>query len=505
MILAMVGKVAAFCFLLVIGSARAGWGQEASAVVDRDIRVFVMSAALNVAGFDIELAPRYHPVRQLLRDSLAEIDEGLAGRLREFYDDQRGDDSHEAQLARYISLALNVADPPGMQPFVEDEDLMPPDARAVAGVLPLVRELYAGAGLARLWAVLGRTYDTALDKLVEPIRDTLVRTEAYLRVPSGMSSGRRVVILLELSLPLNSVNVRNYPDSLYVVLGDSTTVPTGSVRHGYFHALLDSQMAVYRESDLMRVSGLLGRIEDVEGVRPDLAGDFENMAVESLIRAAEIRMDFRGSVDAARQEIDSAYREGMILVPFFDEQLASFESSGLGIREYFADMMAALDVEVERARLSETFFAIDPSETVAVRGEVPVSEPAPDPARQVLEEAQQALDTGDNATARALLSRVLSDLDPENAAALYGMGLIASREQDIEGAREYFDRTIASGTAEPYVLVWSHVNLGRIADLVCDRESALGHYRSALEIGGDAEAALDLARQGLAMPFGSGC
>ena len=118
------------------------------------MRVFAVVAALNAAGFDVELAPQYHPVRQRVRDALAGIDADLIRRLREFYTEHKGDALDETQLAGYISLALNLTDPPSLE-FSYDQELVPPDARGLGEFLPLLREFYDAARITQLWVTLG--------------------------------------------------------------------------------------------------------------------------------------------------------------------------------------------------------------------------------------------------------------------------------------------------------------------------------------------------------------
>jgi hypothetical protein len=505
MILRMSRKATAMSCFLVLGAALASPAQDSTAVIDRDVRLFVMSAALNLAGFDVEFGapPRYHPARQALRDALADVDPDLVARLRAVYEAHRNGAPHEEQLAPYISLALNVGPPPAMTPR-SDESEMPLDAREVEDILPLVRELYQSAGLSRLWGVLGQSYDSYLDRLAPPIRDTLVQTEAYLRLPTGGPVDRRAVVLVELSLPVNSVNVRNYPDDLFIVLGDTAAPPLDVIRHGYLHVLLDSRIAAFRDTDLSRASILAGLLDGVDGVRPEYAADFETMAAESLIHAIEVHLDEKDP-DARREAIDAEYREGLLLEPFFDEELAEFESEGHGIREYLPLLFERLDPDAEAARFSERFFSIALSEAAPVRGEVPAPEPAPDPVRALLEEAQVAFNQGDDEAARSLFSRVLAEIDPDNGSALYGMALLASRDQDAVAAREYFTRTLTSASSGDAIRVWSHIYLGHIDDLLCQRASAVRHYQSALEIGNDTQGAQAAAREALALPFGNAC
>ena len=500
MILCMLRRSLGFvvCFVLS-GPAGAAWAQGFTAVIERDIRVFAVTAALNAAGFDVELASQYHPVRQQVRDHVANLDENLGTRLREFYREYKGDALDETQYARYVSLALNLTDPPALE-FAYDENFTPPDARELADFLPLLREFYQAARISPLWSVLGAAYDESLDRMVPSFRDTIIQSDAYLRVPLGSSSTRQLVIFLELSAPVNSVNVRNYPDNLYIVLGASSTARVDDVRHAYLHLLLDPMVAANR-LELVGSRGLTSLIEGVEGVREDYVEDFEILVTESLIRAAELRMERAASEDMG-QLLDAAYRSGLLLAPFFYEELESFEASETGIREYFPGMIQSIDADSETARFEERFRTITLGPEEVVRAEVP---PPPNPVPEILRQAQEAFNAGADEAARSAFERILSEFEPTHGAALYGMALIASRREDPELARDYFTRTIESDSAEGPMQVWSHIFLGRIYDLGCEREAAVAEYESAVGLGDDTRGAQAAARQGIAEPFGGGC
>src|SRR5262245_39815717 len=112
-------------FLSVSASA-----QSTNVTVTPDLRLFTTMAALNAAGFDVELASQYHPVREAVRKYAKEVDPDLIARLKAFYNLRKGTQTDEAQLAKYISLAVNLSDAPAFKPFAREEAL-PPDARSV--------------------------------------------------------------------------------------------------------------------------------------------------------------------------------------------------------------------------------------------------------------------------------------------------------------------------------------------------------------------------------------
>src|SRR5690349_24749874 len=111
------------------GSAMPAFPQTTNVTISRDVRLFTTMAALNAAGFDIEYGADYHPVRLTARKYASEVDADLIARLKVFYLSLKGDQSDEAQLPKYISLAVNLGDPPDFKPAMREESLPPEDRK----------------------------------------------------------------------------------------------------------------------------------------------------------------------------------------------------------------------------------------------------------------------------------------------------------------------------------------------------------------------------------------
>ena len=209
----------------------------------------------------------------------------------------------------------------------------------------------------------------------------------------------------------------------------------------------------------------------------------------------------------ARESVDSFYRTGLLLTPYFYTVLEAYENGDTGIRDNFADMARGIQLKAEQQRFQDTFYKISlPRKTVS-RSEVPQAppEPPPNPTRDLLKEGEAAFNAGDNAKAQSAFEKVLSDFDRENGPAFYGLALIASKRGDSDEATQYFERAIRSGSAEPSMRVWSYIYLARIFDLDCNRERAIEYYRQAIKIGDDARNAQAAAREGVQKPYGDGC
>jgi len=478
--------------------------QATNVQIQPDLRLFTMMAALNAAGFDVEFGSQYHPVRDTVRKYAKEVDPDLVARLKAFYNSRKGSQTDEAQLPKYVSLAVNVTDAPSFKPVTREEAL-PPDARSVIGFLELMREFYDKAHLSQHWTEVRPEYERGITRVAPVVRDAIVRADAYMRVPLGGFAARSMAIYLELAAPINTVNVRSNQDSYFVVMGDSSNPRVDDIRHAYLHFQLDN-LVTRNVSRIQNSAQLLNLIKKAEGVDPAYTSEFHVMTTESLIRALELRMD-RVPSGRAKEAVDGFYRSGLLLAPYFYTALEEYENEDVGLRDVFPTMARNVQLKTEQARFQDTFSKIVlPQKTVA-RPEVPQlpPEPPPDPVLDLLKEAETAFNSGDMSKAQTTFAKVLSDFDQNNGAAMYGLGLIASKKGDSEEAKQYFERAVRTDTAEPGMKVWAYIYLARIFDLECNRARAVEYYQQAIKIGDDTRNAQASAHDGIQKPYGDGC
>ena len=371
------------------------FAQNGNVAILPDLRLFTTMAALNAAGFDVEFGSQYHPVREAVRHYADNLDPELLAELRSFYRIRKGDQTDESQLPKYISLAVSLTDPPALKAAVREE-FLPPDARNVAGFADLVRQFYEKANIEKRWSEVEPQYRAAIDQLGPALREMIVRTDAYLRVPLGRFGPRSLAIYVELAAPVNTVNFRSYQDNYYVVLGGSPNPQLDQVRHAYLHYHLDNLMTTY----MTKIEGsgtMLNLVARAEGVDPVYASDFRVLATESLIRAVELRMD-RVPAVRAKESVDMYYRSGLLLTPYFYDALSRFEQlEAGGIRDYFAEMIAGIQLKTEQQRFQSSFKNIPIPQKTAARPEVPATPVAPpaNPGRDLLKEGEAAFNCGE--------------------------------------------------------------------------------------------------------------
>src|SRR5437870_1942136 len=426
----------AFILLLIVSFAAAGFGQTTNVTVQPDLRLFTTMAALNAAGFDVEFGSEYHPVREAVRKYAKEVDPDLLARLKAFYSSHKGAQTDDVQLAKYISLAVSISDPPAFKPFTREE-ILPPDARSVVGFADLLRECYEKAHMSQHWVEVRPEYEPAMARIAPPLRQAIVRTDAYMHVPLGAFLSRGMSIFIELAGPINTVNVRSNQDNYFVIIGDSANPRVDDIRHAYLHFQLDALVAT-NLTKIQNSAQLLAQVRKADGVDPAYTSEVHVMTTESLIRAIELRME-RVPATRARESVEMYYRLGLLLTPYFYDALESFEKEDASIRESFVNMARGIQFKTEQQRFQETFFKIPVPQKTAARPEVPLPspEPPPNPTRDLLKEAEAAFNAGENDKAQADFEKVLSDFDRENGSAMYGLALIASKKGDRDQAQLY--------------------------------------------------------------------
>jgi hypothetical protein len=478
--------------------------------IQEDLRIFTVVAALNVAGFDVELGSQYHPIRAEIRKIADTLDPVLLKKMRDFYTNHKAGRPDEEQLAKYISLAVVLTDVPDLKPSVREEAL-PDDARQVLGFADLVREFYQKAGIIRLWARVEAAYGGEMDRWGPPIRDALAKTDAYMRGSSGGFGGQTMRIVVELAAPRNSVNVRNHEGNYSVVLGHAPTETLKAddvrhVRHAYLHLRLNNRSLVASMKVTNRV-GLTSLIAREEGVPQEYANSFDAMVAESLIRAIELRID-RAPAAVTEEAIRTHYRTGLLLTPYFFSALAEYQLKDTALQDELENLVKGIDIGKEQARFRETFHSIPLPERPALQAEVP-EPPKANPVMELLLAGEAAF-ANDKPRARAAFEKVLQEYDPNSASALYGIALIEMdngrvNEASLDSALQYFERTIKSASATKEMQTWSHIHMGHIFDFKCQRQAAIDHYKKALEIGDNSKNAQGTAERDLAKPFGGEC
>lgn len=408
-----------------------------------------------------------------------------------FYRDHQQPDSAR-DLAQYVSLALNLGAPPKFALKAKEADL-PPDAGYVLGFVPLLERFAQSIDLHRIWQEHRYQYDDLAQRLHDPIANMILATDVYLRLPLSGYVGREFIIYLEPMAAPGQVNARNYGSDYFMVVSPSgNALPIEQIRHTYLHFILDP-LILKRATTMARLTPLLKTVQNAP-LQDIYKRDISLLVMESMIRAIEARTSGSGkNAEPVRQrEADKAMAQGFVLTRYFYEQLVKFESDPAGLRDSLPDWLYALDVGRESKRAEQVRFAVSGAAPEVLSGS---ASPA-----GLLDLAEQRLGAGDYDGAHNLAEQALDHRKEDAGRALFILARAASMNKDMNGARDYFQRTVQVAR-DPRLRAWAHIYLGRISDIQEDRAAALEHYKAALasgDIPADTRAA---AERGLKEPY----
>lgn len=468
--------------------------QPGNVSLDSNEQLFSILAALNAAGYDTGLGmDTGNSTRDEVRGILAKKDIPVLPQLRKFYEEHRIAEDSGADLGQYVSLALLLGPPPDFALTVPRTDL-PPDAKKVAGLVPLLKKFYDQANLLAVWSKFKPRYEAEIERYSAPVRRSVELSDAFLRFPSGAYLGRKYSINLSLLGSPEQVQARIYGSNYFLVVAPSKAAKIAEIRHQYLHFLLDP-LAVKYAAEIRQKAPLLAVAREAPNLGQDFKDDFSLLLTECLIRAVELRMD-KPPKAAAEKNVRDLTESGLILAPYFYAALGQYENQEASLSVYYRDLVLGIDLEEEVKGLASVKFS-------------PRPEPKKSQAAQAaLTEEERLLNQGDNSIyekryddARAAFKAVLEKFDPQNERALFGLAIAASNTRKPDTAEEYF-RKVLETARDLRRVTWSHIYLGRIYDLKGERKEALAQYRAASLTATAYPEALRAVESGLKTPYG---
>ncbi|MEO8736804.1 MAG: hypothetical protein ABI380_09720 [Edaphobacter sp.] len=487
--------------------------------------LFDVAVALNVCGYDADLAAS-SPVRLAIRD---EINKQLATSADArnsrdalcTYIRQHTLADSSLNLAQYISLALYLSPPPQLTPTVSETEL-PPDSTQVVNVLPLLRKFIDDIHLHTVWIEHRPEYEDLVNRVHDPMTRMVLNTDIYLHVPVSSYDGRRFLVLLEPMLAPSATNARIYGND-YIVVASPAGSPLGAVhmdeiRHTYLH--YEVEPLVYSRGTAIK--RLLPLLKPVQEAPLDFTykSDISALLTECLIKAIEIqtmdvnivkperpdatasRVAFGKYSDAMgvydrqaeavrRQHVELAMRQGWVLVEYFYGKLGQMQKDGVSLKEDIGEMVYGMDVERERHHDQQIAFLPEGTHDVVRRS-----------SRQLtgLELAEMKMLKGDLDGAATLAKDALSDPKGDHAQAHYVLARVDLMQRQPGAAIGDFEETLKS-SKDPRTLAWSHIYLGRLYDVLPDRQKAVAEYHAALIVRDSQPDTKAAAEMGLKQPF----
>jgi len=450
-------------------------------------------AAINAAGYDTDAAsPNNNALRETVRKELSAKQIPSLPALQDFYREHHQNDP-TADLSQYISFSLSVDGPPAFS-FKGRHADMPPDVAPLEGFASLLAKFYSEANIEDLWNRSQPAFEQAIERYHERVAEAVLQVNGFLRNETSGTSADWFQIYVDLLGAPNQIQTRSYGRSYFVVITPSAEPRIHDVRHGYLHYLLDP-MATRHEEIVMRTRGLSDHAQRAPALDQSFKSDYLLLVTESLIKAIEARLDKQPAV------VRQAMLEGYILTEYFAERLQVYLKQEQAMRFYYPEMIAAIDLKREDARLSKIEFVPQAPVRQAKVVEQP-RPPEPTGARKTLALAEQIYTERNLEAARQLFLKALEETADRSlhAQAYYGLARIAALERNPEMAERLFEKTLELHP-EPQVKAWALVYLARLSDAAGDREQATRHYREALAVEGASPAAHQAAEQGVQRSF----
>ncbi|HXU38665.1 MAG TPA: tetratricopeptide repeat protein [Blastocatellia bacterium] len=572
--------------------ARAGFitPSEVNVKIDPDVRTFVVMAALNAAGFDYETgAQPLSPARAELRKDLARLDPQVKEKLAAYYKAHRRAGVDEAaDAARYAALSLMMTPPPAFTVYQAIEQgehsasqssnrAIPEDLQPLLDFVPLVREFYVKSGIRELipkylgigsaYAAAYRTpvgeliyevlgYFHAAPETVISMRPLVVRSptldaKSQKSTVYARNRSRQVFVIPEPLAAMDTSTVRGdilnqkedllsrrVGDDYIVIVGPSRAAATDAVRQAMIRFVIDPMVERHLRQSLEYKDPILKLVASAPAATKQYSNSVYLIVRESLAQATEIRLhrlraiEARGNYteDEATYDLAQAYLRGAVLSFHFYESLMALEKVGIGIEDFFDQMVATAKFDREAARPREFESLI--ARISANRSKAPRTAGGEGAAAAAVIGAMASkILTSDNlirekrfAEARSLLDEVLA-IEPDNARALYGMAQVttqvsaaveldpkADENDKIQAQHDRLERAIklyhkaidnASKENERWLIQWSYVFLGRIYDFQEFRADAILQYEKAIAMGSDIpNGAYKEALEGKERPFG---
>ncbi len=471
--------------------------------------VFVMAAALNACGYSEGLddsAPVRKRIREEMDLALSKSEDARTKRDKLcLYIAQHRMTGTDRDIAQYISLALYLSPPPALE-LTADLTEMPPDSTQVADVLSLLREFSTAVDLHGIWLTVHRIYDQEADQIHDPLSNMIVATNLYLKMPAATYTGSRFVVVIEPLLSPRMVNARIYGPEYVVVVSPTPggAIPMNDVRHTYLDYMIEP-LLVERTVALHRMAPILKVIDDAP-LAYRYRSDTVALTVECLIKAIEARTmdtgipEYKIPADADRSQMQHYMRllqeyqqkveavrvaavqhdmsQGFVLTQYYYDQMLQFEKDPASLSDTIGEMVYSMDVDQQVHRTRDIEF-----DKVADADLLMRSEP-----RKLtgLDLAEAQLASGDVATASAMARQALavaSDSPDANATRARAYFILA--RADIftghpEQAIDEFQKTVATSKSARDIS-WSHIYLGRMLDLNCERDQAVAEYQQAMQ------------------------
>lgn len=483
-------RTAAVCLFTVAVPPLAGQNQLGQ--LDASPTLFSVLAAVNAAGYDDGLnSPNAHPLRAQVRQWVNQRKPASLDALRRFVDAHRTG-SPASDLSQFVTYALSVEQPPSFKPRFAP-NLMPPEAAALEGFSDILARFHQEAELDEAFRRSQPIFEQVIERYHQPVAETILQANAYLRNPTSGIRGRRFQVFIDLLGAPNFVLSRVLGDDYFVVVTPSPEPRIRDIRHAYLDYLIDP-LAIRNAAALDKKKGLAELALASPLLAEDYRNDFVRLAGMCAVHAVEARLDGREGPASVQRSMS----EGFILTAYFYEALAAYEKQEQSFRLHFPAMLEAIDVGKEDKRIAQVQFVSE--RAVRKVAAPPPAAPKVEGAALLVAQGEELYAKRDLPAAAALFRNALQQPAPKpvHAKATFGLARIAALDRKPDLSQQMFERTLELDP-EPFERAWAYVYLARLARASEDNTggnivTAAKYYQAAQSVRGASEGAVKAAQ-----------
>lgn len=323
--------------------------------VREDPTIFALFMMLNAAGYDEERGAEMHPVRRAIRGALPRLlpDPAFA-RAEAFFKAHAAN----AGLRTYAAVAMATSGPPEYTPTAAWTNDLSKKAEfsGFAGLPAELRAFQHAFPVDSVYRTHLLAYRTYIVDYTAAVRREVAAALQYCRVRerselAGADGHGRLVVIPNLLMSYRESFSFAVDTTFYSIEGPQAIVTFSPAE--FIHAVTGALT-----NDTTKFGAIQQKAAPAwAGVkeRPGMS-QFASLSAYidgNLVRAIELR--YRGARDDdRRKEVDAdaaaAARAGLILVPYFAEQLARYEAQADPLRVYYPRLFDRLDAARELAR-----------------------------------------------------------------------------------------------------------------------------------------------------------
>src|SRR5271165_6077840 len=332
-----------------------------NATVDGSEAMFTTMCALYASGYEADLSTdNWSAFRAQIRDLTRKQQGPAVDAVRSFYQQHQLRDPAE-MLSRYVWFGLVSGPAPKFTPVLRRDEL-PPDVLALEGFTEILSNYYTEQHIGRLWRDVQPVYNREIERLHDSVAQVVLVSSSYLREVLNPAESRSFTIIVE-PLVGRITNVRNYGDHYAIILSGSEEIPVDVVRHAFLHFLLDPLPLMYTHIVVVK-RPVFELAAKAPRMAPDLKDDYFSWFAECTVRAVEIKLK-RGSPSEREAALAAAAADGYVMVRPIFNGLPNFEKSEPSMKNYFPDLVRAIDAKAEQTRVATLTFAPMHSEQAA--------------------------------------------------------------------------------------------------------------------------------------------